>query len=72
MSGGDDTIVAVATAAGRGAVGILRLSGGDAFAIAERLAGTLPAPRQAGSSAPRSSSNDVATRRLTHSCVRGV
>ena len=41
MSGGDDTIVAVATAAGRGAVGILRLSGGDAFSnkFAEFIAG---------------------------------
>lgn len=42
-----DTIAAVATAPGRGAVGILRLSGPRAFDIAERLAGPLPAPRQA-------------------------
>ncbi len=42
-----DTIVAVATATGRGAVGIVRLSGPDAAAIAERIAGSLPAPRQA-------------------------
>ena len=43
-----DTIAAIATAAGRGAVGILRLSGPDAFAIAARIAGSLPPPRRAG------------------------
>ena len=42
-----DTIAAVATAPGRGAVGIVRLSGPQAFAIAEKLAGPRPAPRQA-------------------------
>jgi len=42
-----DTIAAIATAPGRGAVGILRLSGPQAFAIATRLAGPLPAPRLA-------------------------
>lgn len=42
-----DTIAAVATAAGRGAVGIVRLSGPQALAIAARLAGTLPPPRHA-------------------------
>mgnify|MGYP001584683737 CR=1 FL=1 len=42
-----DTIAAVATPAGRGAVGILRLSGTAAFAIAERLCGSRPAPRRA-------------------------
>lgn len=36
----------MATAAGRGALGIVRLSGPQAFAIAEKLAGPLPAPRQ--------------------------
>ncbi|MCI0749393.1 MAG: tRNA uridine-5-carboxymethylaminomethyl(34) synthesis GTPase MnmE [Nevskiales bacterium] len=43
----NDTIVAVATAPGRGAVGILRLSGPKAVAIAERMAGAVPGPRQA-------------------------
>jgi tRNA modification GTPase len=43
-----DTIAAVATAPGRGAVGIVRLSGPQAFAIATRIAGELPPPRQAG------------------------
>ncbi|MBI2384020.1 MAG: tRNA uridine-5-carboxymethylaminomethyl(34) synthesis GTPase MnmE [Gammaproteobacteria bacterium] len=42
-----DTIAAVATAPGRGAVGIVRLSGPQAFSIAERIAGSLPAPRHA-------------------------
>lgn len=42
-----DTIVAIATPPGRGAVGILRLSGPDSAAIATRMAGPLPAPRTA-------------------------
>lgn len=42
-----ETIAAVATAPGRGAVGIVRLSGPRAFAIAAKLAGPLPAPRHA-------------------------
>lgn len=40
-----DTIAAVATAPGRGAVGIVRLSGPRAFEIAGRLAGPLPEAR---------------------------
>lgn len=42
-----DTIAAVATAPGRGGIGVLRLSGPEACAIATRLAGPLPAPRRA-------------------------
>ncbi|AOV18315.1 tRNA uridine-5-carboxymethylaminomethyl(34) synthesis GTPase MnmE [Acidihalobacter aeolianus] len=43
-----DTIAAVATASGRGAVGIVRVSGPDAFFIAEKLTGRpLPPFRQA-------------------------
>jgi tRNA modification GTPase len=42
-----DTIVAIATAPGRGGVGIIRLSGAAAPAIAEQIAGPLPAPRVA-------------------------
>jgi tRNA modification GTPase len=42
-----DTIAAVATAPGRGAVGIVRLSGPQAFAITEKLSGALPPPRHA-------------------------
>ena len=40
----DDTIAAIATAPGRGAVAIVRVSGPDAFAIAERIAGRPPRP----------------------------
>lgn len=40
-----DTIAAVATPAGRGAVGIVRLSGPAAFSIAQKIAGPLPATR---------------------------
>jgi tRNA modification GTPase len=43
----DDTIVAVATAPGRGAVGIVRVSGADVMSIAEAVLGRLPAPRVA-------------------------
>ena len=42
-----DTIAAIATAPGRGAIGILRLSGPRSALIAERLAGPLPAARSA-------------------------
>lgn len=42
-----DTIAAVATAAGRGGVGILRISGGLAASLAQRLIGFLPRPRRA-------------------------
>ena len=40
----NDTIAAIATASGRGAVAIVRVSGPDAFAIAERIAGRPPRP----------------------------
>ncbi|HEY0973052.1 MAG TPA: tRNA uridine-5-carboxymethylaminomethyl(34) synthesis GTPase MnmE [Solimonas sp.] len=40
-----DTIAAIATPPGRGAVGILRLSGPRAFDVATRIAGALPAGR---------------------------
>ena len=45
---GVDTLAAIATAPGRGAVGILRLSGPRAFAIVEQITGApLPAARTA-------------------------
>lgn len=47
MSAKAETICAIATPPGRGGVGVIRLSGPDSFAIAERLSGPLPAPRQA-------------------------
>lgn len=43
-----DTIAAIATAPGRGAVGILRVSGVDAFKVATALCGDLPKARSAG------------------------
>lgn len=42
FAGGDDTIAAIATAPGRGAVALIRISGPDAFGVAERL-GAFPA-----------------------------
>jgi tRNA modification GTPase len=42
-----DTIVAVASAPGRGAVGVIRVSGPDAPLIAVAVLGVLPAPRHA-------------------------
>lgn len=47
MHGTPDTIAAIATAQGRGGVGILRISGPGAPAIAVQLAGELPPPRMA-------------------------
>jgi tRNA modification GTPase len=43
----NDTIVAQATAAGKGSVGIVRVSGPQASAVAEQLLGHCPIPRQA-------------------------
>jgi tRNA modification GTPase len=45
---GIDTICAIATPPGRGGVGVIRVSGPDAFAIVERLCKTLPELRRAG------------------------
>ncbi|WNO09127.1 tRNA uridine-5-carboxymethylaminomethyl(34) synthesis GTPase MnmE [Teredinibacter sp. KSP-S5-2] len=42
-----DTIAAVATAPGRGGVGIIRVSGGNALIIAEEILGFTPEPRYA-------------------------
>jgi tRNA modification GTPase len=42
-----DTIAAIATAAGAGGIGVVRVSGAGARAIAAALGGTVPAPRYA-------------------------
>ena len=42
-----DTIAAISSAPGRGAVGVIRISGAEAPRIAEGILGLLPAPRQA-------------------------
>ncbi len=47
MTSSADTIAAVATAPGRGGVGIIRVSGAEVPVIAERLLGGLPQPRRA-------------------------
>ena len=46
-AGQSDTIAALATPAGRGGVGIIRISGPEAANIANAMLGKLPAPRQA-------------------------
>jgi tRNA modification GTPase len=46
-SGSADTIAAVATAPGRGGIGVVRVSGSSLLDMAQRLAGIAPAPRQA-------------------------
>ena len=48
MSEDDErTIAAIATAQGRGGVAIVRVSGPEAFAVAARIVGTVPAPGRA-------------------------
>src|SRR5688572_24051889 len=42
-----DTIAAIATPAGRGAIGVVRLSGPAVAGICEKLLGALPEPRRA-------------------------
>ncbi len=47
MSGGGETIAAIATPAGRGGIGVVRISGALARAVARAIAGEVPAPRHA-------------------------
>lgn len=48
LRGGTDTIAAIATASGRGAIALVRVSGADAFAIARRVVDPWPVdPRAA-------------------------
>lgn len=54
-----ETIVAIATPRGRGGVGILRLSGPRACAIASRLVGSIPPPRVASLRRFRDATNSV-------------
>lgn len=54
-----DTIVAIATPAGRGAVGIVRASGPQAPAIARRVLGRLPEPRVASRCSARDAAGQV-------------
>ncbi|MCG8325679.1 MAG: tRNA uridine-5-carboxymethylaminomethyl(34) synthesis GTPase MnmE [Thiotrichales bacterium] len=43
---GNDTIVAIATPPGKGAIGVVRVSGPEASRIAQALTGKLPQPKQ--------------------------
>ena len=52
-----DTIAAVATAPGRGGVAVVRVSGSEAFQVAERLTGRLPKPRRVSLESIRVSPN---------------
>lgn len=47
MSPKPDNIAAIATAPGRGGVGVIRVSGSDLVALAKRLLGKVPTPRYA-------------------------
>ena len=47
MASAPDTIAAIATPPGRGAIGVLRVSGPASVAIAQGVLGRLPRPRQA-------------------------
>jgi tRNA modification GTPase len=47
LNAGGETIAAIATPAGRGGIGVVRVSGSGARAIAEAVVGTLPAVRHA-------------------------
>lgn len=59
-----ETIVAVATPAGHGGVGVLRVSGPAARAIAKALGGTTPIPRHAHYAAFRDAAGEVLDRGL--------
>jgi tRNA modification GTPase len=54
-----DTICAIATPPGRGGVGIVRISGPDVPAVAERLIGACPDPRVAARARVRSADGEV-------------
>ncbi|HET7728573.1 MAG TPA: tRNA uridine-5-carboxymethylaminomethyl(34) synthesis GTPase MnmE [Usitatibacter sp.] len=47
MSAGGETIAAIATPPGRGGIGIVRVTGRGARAVAEQVLGQVPAPRHA-------------------------
>ncbi|MGB0722345.1 MAG: tRNA uridine-5-carboxymethylaminomethyl(34) synthesis GTPase MnmE [Gammaproteobacteria bacterium] len=54
-----DTIAAVATAPGRGGIGVVRVSGPASRAIAQRICGPLPEPRRAAFRSFRDDAGDV-------------
>jgi tRNA modification GTPase len=60
----NDTIAAIASAPGRGAVGVIRISGPDVPHVAEEILGFIPTPRLAQVSNFRSSSGEPLDRGL--------
>ncbi|HPP47488.1 MAG TPA: tRNA uridine-5-carboxymethylaminomethyl(34) synthesis GTPase MnmE [Accumulibacter sp.] len=56
---GRETIAAIATAPGRGGIGVVRVSGNKLLAFANTLTGKSPAPRQAGVAVFRDAENQV-------------
>jgi tRNA modification GTPase len=54
-----DTIVAVATAPGKGGIGVVRISGSSAALIAKRLLSKLPSPRQATLTEFQNANNEI-------------
>lgn len=55
----NDLIAAIATAPGRGGIGVVRVSGGNLGPLAEALAGRIPRPRQATLAAFRAGDGSV-------------
>lgn len=64
MDGADDTIFAVATGAGRGAIAVLRLSGPGCGGVLDRMCGGRPAARRASLRPIRECSGNVLDRGL--------
>lgn len=64
LSAAAETIAAVATAAGRGAIGIVRLSGPRAASIAQSIAGPTPSPRVAALRGFRDAAGELIDRGL--------
>ena len=72
MHAGNDTIVAIATAAGAGGVGIVRLSGPRAKAIGEALAGRRLRPRHAHHACFTDAAGDIQAARAARRSLDGV
>ena len=66
-----DTIYAPATASGRAGVGILRISGPDAFSVAETICGTLPPPKKTALRYLRDTDGEIVDQALVISFEKG-
>ena len=62
LTGGGETIAAIATAPGRGGIGVVRVSGRDARSIASSIIGSVPAPRYASLADFRDGAGDLIDR----------